>query len=1159
MPTNNLVITDNGLYKVCKELINSRTFDSSLIETEGNVEFKSSDIATNFSTSNYFYYPSLVINSTDLTISANGKFFSSGDTQCLWSLTGSSTSSLYLLFTNTSASLMLGDTTICSLQNISIPNEASIITKVRVTSNTCELQIFANNELFHAVGVATIDTSSFSQITIGTNGEFFWNGYIDMSSVVLSSNAGIVYAPSTDIFFKFTKILVGDGSIPLSENPQPIINHIYEVEIKEITSTGSGIKITGSLGEEASLTIKEIALFDTSNGQTKPFAVASNLSIFKPSSTSYSLSFDIDLSINVVNISGFPQAGDIIVEEIEYLNAHEFDRFRQAHNYEVASMERLIQQNAHELSINTPQQYYRLQQEINSNEEGYNAVENYSVLVDTFTPEYKKEFDENSVELKGNIQVSTEGVPTSFSETDYLINTNIYIDEYPWETMCNFRTNGGTGTILCLSSPCVNQPYELYVENNYCKAKLGGMDSVEVTLNGGTTHTYNRHPFNDFVFDIKALEWENPEEETQLTNTTWNNSSWTRDSRQTYAAWTNDIYSSGNNTVYLNRLTTSETLGNNVFKEIITSSDRLSWTYGSTLDPQYAWSFSIPVEFYGPISNTPRYIVGSGSSRNTFEVYTDSNKKLNFVPYYNIVESRIIGLLTSTQDIQAGYHYDIEVGFTGYEYFLTYLARFISLYAWKYDTHIIYTKSNVLNENITLYNSDWTPYTGTDFVVTEDAGNYTITYNGNATVRSESDDILPPNESEASISEDIRLSSQSSIFWSDSVDMLIGASYDGTTDTYVYPLNGNIENLSRVILKNNYEIIWSAYTPLTTVYTVNYNPEIGAQVFDMYGNPIYSSTVTHLFPSVIFSGNLFRVQPYVDYTVKLTAEYDEENEEYTYVFYNSIDKETFTEIKRIISSSPINEGEYFVIGGFPQYTEFDVTSITNPYTGSVNLLDWYFDENGAVWDMIKEVSLQDAALSQFYHIPKLNLHTYIVNDLCNFSYNLNMLDNSFTGNEDLINFSNEDGTSLLLKVFLEDVDDKVLLVKKNSNNDKYFTLELKNQTLIFTLFTDTSSYIVSKALDVEEYSIFTEYPILLSITFNGSEYNPELKMYRNNTLIGETNSGSGILLDTSNYQLSNSLETEEPKKLYVSDIVLLNGVLSSSDLYKVNNLFDTNF
>ena len=71
----------------------------------------------------------------------------------------------------------------------------------------------------------------------------------------------------------------------------------------------------------------------------------------------------------------------------------------------------------------------------------------------------------------------------------------------------------------------------------------------------------------------------------------------------------------------------------------------------------------------------------------------------------------------------------------------------VRLYAWVYNDgtqdHIIYTKVNTIVADTPMFNSNYTPYTGTDFTIVQSGTSYIITYLNNNTTYTSSKDILP--------------------------------------------------------------------------------------------------------------------------------------------------------------------------------------------------------------------------------------------------------------------------------------------------------------------------------------------------------------------------------------------------------------------------------
>lgn len=71
----------------------------------------------------------------------------------------------------------------------------------------------------------------------------------------------------------------------------------------------------------------------------------------------------------------------------------------------------------------------------------------------------------------------------------------------------------------------------------------------------------------------------------------------------------------------------------------------------------------------------------------------------------------------------------------------------VRLYAWVYNdgtqNHIVYTKVDTITADTPLFNSNYTPYTGTDFAIVQSGSSYIITYLNNNTTYTSQQDITP--------------------------------------------------------------------------------------------------------------------------------------------------------------------------------------------------------------------------------------------------------------------------------------------------------------------------------------------------------------------------------------------------------------------------------
>ena len=125
---------DSSLTKICKEIINDRVYNSSLIKIVGS-PYIVDGVATNFSSSDYLYQDSLSLPSDEITISIKGVFASgSNSKQCAWALIGNDVYPIILYASETSITLSYRTETICKLSGLVLNSNNAISIKVRIDS-----------------------------------------------------------------------------------------------------------------------------------------------------------------------------------------------------------------------------------------------------------------------------------------------------------------------------------------------------------------------------------------------------------------------------------------------------------------------------------------------------------------------------------------------------------------------------------------------------------------------------------------------------------------------------------------------------------------------------------------------------------------------------------------------------------------------------------------------------------------------------------------------------------------------------------------------------------------------------------------------------------------------------------------------------------------
>lgn len=259
-------------------------------------------------------------------------------------------------------------------------------------------------------------------------------------------------------------------------------------------------------------------------------------------------------------------------------------------------------------------------------------------------------------------------------------------------------------------------------------------------------------------------------------------------------------------------------------------------------------------------------------------------------------------------------------------------------------------------------------------------------------------------------------------------------------------------------------------------------------------------------------------------------------------------------------------------------TEEGGFAYNNPFLkGEIDLKEWDMIQEDNNWiPYINEV-VENAQLLQYYHVPDYSKLSYTLHDICNPEYTLDILENTITGNGDLIDFESNEDFSLCVKIDLrddtveikdssEEIEYPVVTVKPiiaKVNNNILFKLELiktENKVvdetvtriiatyeLRFTLNTTKEPVIFSLPISAIGISEYTNNPILITIIKD--KFN--IRIYRNNelamsneyaivpmygwvyTYIDETDPETPVTMTKTVYTLTETLE--EDTTLYDSD------------------------
>lgn len=418
---------------------------------------------------------------------------------------------------------------------------------------------------------------------------------------------------------------------------------------------------------------------------------------------------------------------------------------------------------------------------------------------------------------------------------------------------------------------------------------------------------------------------------------------------------------------------------------------------------------------------------------------------------------------------------------------------------------------------------------------------------------------IEPEGSEYAEEEVEYLISNKLISLESSVNLVIGAQYSTSPQN---PYQGSLDFSKFSLEGSGYS--WNGCSELGTIYTLTPNPDNTALTYDSDYYEVRNAIAENYYNGeIINTSSLFTVEDHTKYTVSISYSEDEETQKGIYEVTRIINDDIVTETTVLSSIIPIVENlsnrmslptEVFVgVDSSPQ--------ISNPFSATINLVDWAISQGSSSWPFTKGVILNNTELIQYYRLPNLNKNQYATKDICNLGRKIKFLSDRFEGNEDIIDFSYEEGITLCMKVALQDAEPKVLLYKSDLVEDIYFSLTFIDQTLTFTLATQDGYTSISKALVLQEYDAYTNEPIMVTVTFQPQYDNwGYLQMFKNNEAITEPKYLKlNPAADPSMFILSNYLTSSEHIGRFLQDLVVIKGIISSQDLKYINNLFDTNY
>ena len=467
-------VTDLGLLNINRKIIDSRKYKDNLISTVGATAIVDGN-ASSFDKESYLYKNNLSFKAgSTLTVCTKGVYLPSEAPQTAWKLQGTN-NSVVLQLTNSKVQVLLNNTVALSVSVPTITDTLDIRININISSDKLEAIAFLNDRVYHKIATITdnINTQEFASIFIGNNPldtDTFWKGSFTVQNFAILENNVLNYSPSTGYPISFTKILVSDGEFPLSNSSAAISDHIYEYEINEVNRSGNTVLLTSQIGEEANIIIKEIGLYaETDEGEIL-FSNITGLNITTGEGVPYDLVLTINTTLSFVNVIGFPDVGSIIAEDPVYCTYKDFKTVKDLTLYILTNLERLIVLNATNIGYNRAQVFYRLQREMERQENCFASVQTFTNLMQKLHRVIETIFDKDAVQIHGTKvseasdeyitpSISEDGAVTDFSLTDYIMSVIPFNNESAWEFETAFSLNEqGSGTVAALSNDTEVQP-----------------------------------------------------------------------------------------------------------------------------------------------------------------------------------------------------------------------------------------------------------------------------------------------------------------------------------------------------------------------------------------------------------------------------------------------------------------------------------------------------------------------------------------------------------------------------------------------------------------------------------------------------------------------------------------------------------------------------
>lgn len=472
MAENQMHVSDLGILNVNRKIADITKYDKELIETIGeDLKFDNNSVS-NFSETSYLYKSDLTFSDSPLTIKMSGTYHATASEQVAWFLAGTNPeiNNIILQFNENQISLVIDSRVIVKFPFLGLTDTVPFKSITEISNNSCRLTIYLNGTLYDKTIELAIPTnlSLLNKLYIGndpTDLTEYWQDSLNVGEFTISNKDQVVYTPSVNFPLKLSKVLISDRELgPLTDTSVPVARHIVEIPINEVSRSNSAILFTTTLGEDIRIIIREIALYYEGEDGSKIFCNIGGLNINKGFNVPYDLIFTLNLSVNFLNVTGFPDVNSFYLEEFRPALFKDFKTIQEVTTYAITNLERLIRMNAQNIGYNKAQIFYMLQQEFEREQDCYSNIQSFSKLMKRLQIEVEKIFSSDNLQSlrDSEVVISDDGVAQNFSLTNYLCSYWTLEDLSNWKIDTSFTLNRSVEE----NQPETFASFVYYYENN---------------------------------------------------------------------------------------------------------------------------------------------------------------------------------------------------------------------------------------------------------------------------------------------------------------------------------------------------------------------------------------------------------------------------------------------------------------------------------------------------------------------------------------------------------------------------------------------------------------------------------------------------------------------------------------------------------------------